>query len=61
MAAVARNGDGHLYASRTRFIPKDILNSFEPEYWSPATQEGTSVSPAPAPIDFAARMRGMWG
>jgi len=56
-----RNGDRHLYATRTRFIPQEILNNFEPVYWSPAPQEGTSISPAPAPIDVAARMRGMWG
>ncbi len=56
-----RNGDRHLYAIRTRFIPKEILNGFEPVYWSPAPQGNGAVAPAPAPIDVGARMRGMWG
>ena len=56
-----RNGDRHLYATRTRFIPKEILDNFEPVYWSPEPQVGATVAPAPAPIDVAARMRGMWG
>jgi DNA helicase-2/ATP-dependent DNA helicase PcrA len=56
-----RNGDRHLYATRTRFIPKEILDNFEPEYWSPAAQGVARASPTPGPIDIAARMRGMWG
>ena len=56
-----RNGDRHLYATRTRFIPKEILDSFEPEYWSPAPLGLAKAPPTPAPIDIAARMRGMWG
>jgi len=56
-----RNGDRHLYAIRTRFIPKEILNNFEAVYWSPALKSEGAVSPAPAPIDVGARMRSMWG
>jgi DNA helicase-2/ATP-dependent DNA helicase PcrA len=56
-----RNGDRHLYATRTRFIPKEILNNFDPEYWSPAPLHPSAAVPAPAPIDVSARMRGMWG
>ncbi|MCB1331186.1 MAG: ATP-dependent helicase, partial [Maritimibacter sp.] len=55
-----RNGDRHVYAMRTRFIPREILDRFEQVHWSPATQAGT-VRPAPAPIDVAAQMREMWG
>jgi len=57
----SRNGDRHLYATRTRFIPKEILNNFEPEYWSPAPLHTSAAVPAPTPIDVSARMRGMWG
>lgn len=57
----SRGGDRHLYASRTRFIPREILHQFEQETWSPARQDGPAPTKAPAPIDIAARMRGMWG
>lgn len=57
----ARNGDRHLYATRTRFIPKEILDQFEPVYWSPKANSTAAVSPSPAPIDVSAKMRGMWG
>ncbi len=56
-----RNGDRHLYANRTRFIPKATLEQFEQLYWSPAPRVGAAPVPTPAPIDVAARMRGMWG
>ncbi len=55
-----KNGDRHVYAMRTRFIPKEILDRFEAFHWSPVGQ-GAEVRPAPAPIDVAARMREMWG
>jgi len=55
-----RNGDRHVYAMRTRFIPRDILEHFEAVHWSPA-QDGGAPRPAPAPIDVAASMRQMWG
>jgi len=56
-----RNGDRHLYALRTRFIPKDILDHFEPVYWSPTPVPGATPVPMPGPIDVGARMRDMWG
>ncbi|TGN68560.1 ATP-dependent helicase [Paracoccus liaowanqingii] len=55
-----RNGDRHIYAMRTRFIPGAILDRFEAVTWSPAPVAG-EVRPAPAPIDVAATMRAMWG
>ena len=56
----SRNGDRHLYASRTRFIPREVLDRFEAVHWRPPEQ-GVAPTPAPAPIDVAARLRGMWG
>ncbi len=56
----AKNGDRHLYAMRTRFIPKEILDRFEALHWAPDRQ-GADLRPAPAPIDVAAQMREMWG
>ncbi|SEL00181.1 ATP-dependent DNA helicase, Rep family [Roseivivax marinus] len=55
----ARNGDRHVYALRTRFIPTSILGHFEATHWSPL-QAGQQPRPAPAPIDVAAQMRNMW-
>ncbi|WP_343078808.1 ATP-dependent helicase [Ostreiculturibacter nitratireducens] len=56
----ARNGDRHVYATRTRFIPTEILDHFEPVHWLPAADGRTAFRPPPAPIDVAARMRRMW-
>jgi DNA helicase-2/ATP-dependent DNA helicase PcrA len=53
-------GDRHVYASRTRFIPEDLLSRFESTAWR-------AVRPAPvqsptrgARVDVRARLRGMW-
>jgi DNA helicase-2/ATP-dependent DNA helicase PcrA len=59
--AQRNNGDRHLYASRTRFIPAALLDRFTCCAWpSAAAQEG-SVKPARAPVDLRARVRGRWG
>lgn len=55
-----RNGDRHVYAMRTRFIPREILHHFESVHWSPLQHGGAAQRPAPAPIDVAASMRQMW-
>ena len=55
-----RNGDRHVYATRTRFIPKAMLGRFEQVTWSPLPRPGAS-GPAPQRIDVSARMRQMWG
>jgi len=58
----AGGGDRHVYASRTRFIPSEMVHLFETRTWPPAAALG-SVSGKPAPmatIDVAARMREMW-
>jgi DNA helicase-2/ATP-dependent DNA helicase PcrA len=55
-----RNGDRHVYAIRTRFIPGGILDRFEAVSWSPPVIAG-ETRPTPAPIDVAASMRAMWG
>jgi len=57
-----RNGDRHIYAPRTRFIPDDLLRLFE---------RGTAGSldnvdtlhrpPQPPHVDIGARLREMWG
>ncbi len=53
-------GDRHVYASRTRFIPDRLLGLFEKTVW-PVAVAGTVRTPSQGPrIDVGARMRGMW-
>jgi DNA helicase-2/ATP-dependent DNA helicase PcrA len=54
-------GDRHVYASRTRFIPNALLNLFETTTWPIATP-GSNSRPdvRTLKVDVGARMRGMW-
>jgi ATP-dependent DNA helicase UvrD/PcrA len=56
-----KNGDQHVYAARTRFIPAPILPLFEPRTW-PMVMAAAGKKPArgEVQVDIAARMRGMW-
>ncbi len=54
-----RNGDRHLYATRTRFIPREILEHFEKVHWAPALPQA-APAPVPGSIDVSARLRAMW-
>ncbi|MGI6856125.1 ATP-dependent helicase [Mesorhizobium sp. 1B3] len=56
----ARNGDRHVYASRTRFVPDHILDRFERVAWPPAPMPQGRVSQPRVEIDLKSRMRGMW-
>jgi DNA helicase II / ATP-dependent DNA helicase PcrA len=55
------NGDRHLYASRTRFIPSALLGHFESCAWPQAAPAQTSAKPAQAPVDIRERVRRTWG
>jgi DNA helicase II / ATP-dependent DNA helicase PcrA len=54
-------GDRHVYASRTRFIPEGLLGLFDRTSWlrvavaAPTIAAGRGVR-----INVGARMRGMW-
>jgi DNA helicase-2/ATP-dependent DNA helicase PcrA len=54
-------GDRHVYASRTRFIPDGLLGLFERTAW-PMAAPGSAVQPASegTRVDVGARIRGMW-
>jgi len=54
-------GDRHVYASRTRFIPAPLLQLFECITW-PVAPAGRGGRPTPRTVrvDVGARMRGMW-
>ncbi|HEX2135281.1 MAG TPA: ATP-dependent helicase [Microvirga sp.] len=58
----ARQGDRHVYASRTRFIPETILHLFETRSWPAAAVPTQSAGPGRhgPKVDIGARMRGMW-
>ncbi|MGE0457519.1 MAG: ATP-dependent helicase [Bauldia sp.] len=53
-------GDKHLYASRTRFIPPDLLPLFETFFWPRLTAPAIATRPPGIRVDIGARMRGMW-
>jgi DNA helicase II / ATP-dependent DNA helicase PcrA len=55
------NGDRHMYAVRTRFIPNKITKHFESCAWPSAVREGAStIREGLKPIDIGARLKGMW-
>ncbi|ASQ06296.1 AAA family ATPase [Sinorhizobium meliloti] len=53
-------GDRHVYASRTRFIPATLLQFFESANWPVASPNVSERSAKQIRIDVAARMRTMW-
>ena len=56
------NGDRHVYASRTRFVPNSILSLFKVKSW-PMVDDHATSRPATvqrAKLDIGARMRTMW-
>jgi DNA helicase-2/ATP-dependent DNA helicase PcrA len=58
----SRNGDRHLYAMRTRFVPPPILKLFETAVWPEPKMQDTAAKPSPRPqVDLRARVKGMWG
>jgi DNA helicase-2/ATP-dependent DNA helicase PcrA len=54
-------GDRHVYASRTRFIPKGLLDLFEKVTW-PAAEEAAAASEVaqPTQVHVAERLKSMW-
>lgn len=56
-----RHGDRHMYAQRTRFIPRAMTALFEDILWPPVSPIRPDAAPSrPATVDMASRMRGMW-
>jgi DNA helicase-2/ATP-dependent DNA helicase PcrA len=54
-------GDRHVYASRTRFIPEKLFGLFDRINWPTASADGAARGLSQGPrVDIAARMRGMW-
>jgi DNA helicase II / ATP-dependent DNA helicase PcrA len=55
------NGDRHVYASRTRFIPAGLLGHFQSRAWPPAAAATVAAKSARAPVDIRQRVRRTWG
>jgi DNA helicase-2/ATP-dependent DNA helicase PcrA len=55
------NGDRHVYASRTRFIPAGLLGHFQSRAWPPASAATAAVKSTRAPVDIRQRVRRTWG
>ena len=53
-------GDRHVYASRTRFIPATLLQYFETATWPKVSAAASERSAKQIRIDVGARMRSMW-
>ena len=54
-------GDRHVFASRTRFIPATLLQFFEVCGWPQARAESpAAIRARQVRVDVGARMRGMW-
>ncbi len=55
------NGDRHMYAVRTRFIPSSITRHFEQCVWPPVKRDvGTAKGRVVKPVDIGARLKSMW-
>jgi DNA helicase-2/ATP-dependent DNA helicase PcrA len=56
------NGDRHMYAARTRFIPSSIVSLFAARTWPQAGAAAAAAATAVPrePVDIGARMRRMW-
>jgi DNA helicase-2/ATP-dependent DNA helicase PcrA len=53
-------GDRHVYASRSRFIPDQLLHLFERTTWPLFGAAAARVASEGVRVDIGARMRGMW-
>src|SRR6201992_2416210 len=53
-------GDRHLYASRTRFIPEKLLGLFERTAWAGVPAHAPGSAGQGHKVDIGCRMRGMW-
>ncbi len=57
----SRNGDRHLHAIRSRFLPQKMLDLFDVIHWSlPIAADRTPPNPRPV-IDISGKLRERWG
>jgi DNA helicase-2/ATP-dependent DNA helicase PcrA len=53
-------GDRHVYAGRSRFIPEALVPLFEKTFWTAFSSPGASPGIKNVRIDIGAQMRNMW-
>jgi DNA helicase-2/ATP-dependent DNA helicase PcrA len=57
----AKQGDKHVYAIRSRFIPGSVLGYFDAKVWPMCTSvEGVAGRAGQPAVDLKARLRGTW-
>jgi DNA helicase II / ATP-dependent DNA helicase PcrA len=54
------DGDRHMYAARTRFIPDEILKYFKSCAWPMAEVPSAAQTSSSEPVDIRAKLRRMW-
>ncbi|MCY7388704.1 MAG: ATP-dependent helicase [Burkholderiales bacterium] len=56
------NGDRHVYALRSRFIPSEILSNFEERIWPVAASPsaGAVMTASHIKVDLVAKMKALW-
>ena len=54
------DGDRHIYASRTRFIPDDLLSLVEKMAWPVVEPQAVQPAVQAIRVDVRARLLGMW-
>jgi DNA helicase-2/ATP-dependent DNA helicase PcrA len=54
------NGDRHMYAVRTRFMPEMITRYFEQCIWPAASEDRPAHRSPIKPVDIAARIKSRW-
>ena len=55
-----RHGDAHVFAPRSRFLPDEILDRFDHQHYGEREEPVAPEREAPARVDMASRLRGMW-
>ncbi|KAB2848012.1 MAG: ATP-dependent helicase [Hyphomicrobiaceae bacterium] len=55
-----RGGDRHLFASRTRFIPSNMVGKFEATAWPARRMSPAAASSGKGSVDLKERLGGMW-
>jgi DNA helicase-2/ATP-dependent DNA helicase PcrA len=55
----SRMGDRHVYGARSRFLTRGVMACFEEAAWSDERDRSGAKSTS-APVDVAAKLRGMW-
>ena len=55
-----RMGDAHVYGARSRFLTRAVLARLKEVAWPEAESAPAGVTRRAAPVDVAAKLRGMW-